>query len=95
MLQTSRSSLVPARINSDVIENIFCQQRGIINGNNTNPTFYQFVKNINTVIIGQSAISKSCNTGSGKVNPVNILSSKKSRKRSPTRKPLKTLNSQV
>lgn len=54
-------SIVPDRINSDVIENVFCQQRGIINGNNTNPTFYQYVKNINAVIIGQNAISKNSN----------------------------------
>ena len=60
-LESHRNSIVPARINSDVIENIFCQQRGIINGNNTNPTFYQYVKNINAVIIGQNAISKNSN----------------------------------
>ena len=60
-LRKRRNSIVPARINSDVIENIFCQQRGIINGNNTNPTFYQYVKNINTVIIGQNAVSKNSN----------------------------------
>ena len=60
-LRYSRRSIVPARINSDVIENIFCQQRGIINGNNTNPTFYQYVKNVNAVIIGQNAVSKNSN----------------------------------
>lgn len=36
-LKFNRHSIVPARVNSDVIENIFCQQRGIVNGNNTNP----------------------------------------------------------
>ena len=60
-LESHWNSMVPARINSNVIENIFCQQRGIINGNNTNPTFYQYVKNINAVIIGQNAISKNSN----------------------------------
>ena len=54
-LESHRNSIVhvPARIKSDVIENIFCQQRGIINRNNTNPTFYQYVKNINAIIIRQ------------------------------------------
>ena len=60
-LKNKRISIGPARINSDVIENIFCQQRGIVNGNNTNPTFYQYVKYINAVIIGQNAISKNSN----------------------------------
>ena len=54
-LESHRNSIVhvPAHIKRDVIENIFCQQRGIINRNNTNPTFYQYVKNINAIIIGQ------------------------------------------
>lgn len=93
-LKEDRSSIVPARINSDVIENIFCQQRGIINGNNTNPTFYQFVKNINSVIIGQSILSKTCNSGSGSLTPVcfNTKKSTQSRKSKCARKPLATLN---
>ncbi|XP_052809219.1 uncharacterized protein LOC128237669 [Mya arenaria] len=56
-----RSTIVPARVNSDVIENIFCQQRGIVNGNNTNPNFYQYSKNINTILFGQNAVSKNSN----------------------------------
>ena len=54
-LESHRNSIVhvPACIKSYVIENIFCQQRGIINRNNTNPTFYQYVKNIYAIIIGQ------------------------------------------
>ncbi|WAR03081.1 hypothetical protein MAR_009639, partial [Mya arenaria] len=35
VLSRARVSIGPARVNSDVIENIFCQKRGIINGNNT------------------------------------------------------------
>lgn len=31
-------SIVPARFNSDPVENHFCQIRGVKNGNNTNPT---------------------------------------------------------
>ncbi|WAR17634.1 hypothetical protein MAR_032228, partial [Mya arenaria] len=61
VLSRARVSIVPARVNSDVIENIFCQQRGIINGNNTNPNFYQYVKNVNSVLLGQNVISKNSN----------------------------------
>ena len=79
-LRHTRHSIVPARINSDVIENIFCQQRGIINGNNTNPTFYQYVKNINTVIIGQNAVSKDSNAEHRGCEPL-CFSSKRPLKR--------------
>lgn len=41
-LKTDSSSIVPNRINSDVIENVFCQQRGMYNGNNTNPTYLNY-----------------------------------------------------
>lgn len=38
-LQKSGGSIIPNRINSDVIENVFSQQRGLHNGNNSNPTY--------------------------------------------------------
>ena len=98
-LKVHRDSVVPARINSDVIENIFCQQRGIINGNNTNPTFYQYVKNINAVIIGQNAVSKNSNAVHRGCDPL-CFSTKKAVKRKraapsvdkDARKPLSTVN---
>ena len=52
------TSIVPAMVNSDAIENNFCQHRGKFNGLNTNPTALQYRRNINGVILGQSAISK-------------------------------------
>ena len=51
------------RMNSDIVENIFSSQRGICNGSCTNPTYLQYSKGINTVIIGQSMKSKKSNTG--------------------------------
>lgn len=57
------SSLVMARLNSDVIENVFCSQRGICNGANTNPSYAKYCKGINTICIGQAVISKKSNAG--------------------------------
>lgn len=57
-------SIIPAMINSDPIENIFCQQRGKFNGNNTNPTALQYKRNMNSVILGQNSISKKSNSSS-------------------------------
>jgi hypothetical protein len=51
----------PSLINSDAVENIFCQQRATYNGANTNPTALQYQKNLNSIIIGQSTISKKAN----------------------------------
>ena len=59
-------SLVPAGLNSDVIENIFCQQRTICHGSNTNPTVHQYKYAINATILGQNAVSKKSNASSKK-----------------------------
>jgi len=53
--------VVPALINSDVIENIFNQQRSTYNGANNNPSALQYRKTINSIIIGQNSISKKAN----------------------------------
>ena len=58
-------SITPAMINSDPIENTFCQQRGKFNGLNTNPTALQYRRNINGVILGQAAISTKSNSARG------------------------------
>lgn len=55
-------SVTPAMINSDQIENQFCQHRGKLNGANTNPTALQYRRNVNSVILGESAISKKGNS---------------------------------
>ena len=48
------------RINTDIVENFFSAQRGV-NGSSTNPTYLQYSKNVNTIVIGQKVISKKSN----------------------------------
>lgn len=55
--------ITPALINSDVIENIFNQQRSTYNGANTNPTALQYRKTINSIVVGQNTVSKKSNAG--------------------------------
>ena len=60
--------------NSDLIENFFCQQRGISHGLNTNPTIAQYGPGVNAIILGQGCISKKCNSGKSKSTcPVKTL----------------------
>ena len=72
-LRSSATTIVPCRINSDVIENVFSQQRGLYNGNNTNPNFLTYCRTMNAIIIGQPSISRKSNTGGGSTgaNPFN------------------------
>ena len=56
-------SIIPGRLNSDVIENNFSQQRGLHNGANANPTYATYSKTMNSVVLGQSSISRKSNTG--------------------------------
>jgi hypothetical protein len=44
--------IIPSRVNSDVIENLFCQERSLHNGANTNPTFLGYCRTINSIILG-------------------------------------------
>ena len=62
-LKSGSTSIIPSRINSDVIENVFCQQRGLYNGNNTNPTYLNYCRTMNAVILGQTTISRKSNAG--------------------------------
>jgi hypothetical protein len=59
----SFGSIVPARINSDAIENIFSQQRGIHNGPNTNPDYLTYCRATNSIILGETPVSRKTNTG--------------------------------
>lgn len=61
--QRISSSIIPNRINSDVLENIFSQQRGLHNGANTNPTYLTYSRTMNTIILGEGSISRKSNTG--------------------------------
>ncbi|XP_052237193.1 uncharacterized protein LOC127848653 [Dreissena polymorpha] len=53
--------ITPAMINSDVIENVFCQQRATYNGANANPSAYQYKHSINSILLGEQKISKKAN----------------------------------
>ena len=53
----------PGYLNSDVIENFFCQQRGTQHGANTNPTLAQYGPAVNAIVLGQSTVSRKANSG--------------------------------
>lgn len=56
------SVIKPSIMNQDIVENHFSQLRGA-NGQNENPTYLLATATQNSVIFGQSTISKKCNTG--------------------------------
>ncbi|XP_014664264.1 PREDICTED: uncharacterized protein LOC106806734 isoform X2 [Priapulus caudatus] len=58
------TSINAARVNSDSVENIFCQQRAISHGANDNPNYKQFMYGMNTIILTADTVNSSrCNTG--------------------------------
>ena len=54
-----------SRVNSDIVDNMFCQQRTLHNGTNTNPTYLGYCNKVNSVILGQASISRTFNVGGG------------------------------
>lgn len=56
-------SITPGYMNSDLVENYFCQQRGIRNGLNSNPTLAQYGPAQNAIILGQNSVSSKANSG--------------------------------
>ena len=79
------NSLVPARYNTDICENFFCQQRAVKNGASTNPNYYQYRYTINTILLSTGLVKKSGNAGGNNTvaQPFSVALSKKltSRKR--------------
>ena len=62
--------LVPSRINSDIIENIFCQQRSLYHGANSNPNYNEYRTAINSIVLGQTTTSRKSNAGgNGRTRP--------------------------
>ena len=59
--------LTPSLINSDVVENHFCQQRATYNGANTNPNALQYRRNLNSIILGQNIVSNKANAGKSSI----------------------------
>ena len=55
-LSSPGATLVPGRVNSDPIENFFCQQRAKHHGANSNPNYQSYLTGINSIILGQSTI---------------------------------------
>ncbi|VDI08834.1 Hypothetical predicted protein [Mytilus galloprovincialis] len=62
--------VVLSRINSDIIENIFCQERSLYHGANTNPNYNEYRTGINSIILGQTTTSKKSNVGGYKARPL-------------------------
>ena len=60
--QDSTTSLVPGRINNDIVENFFCQQRTLVNGANRNPTARDYAVNINPLVLCQAPMSRKRNS---------------------------------
>ena len=54
--------LLPWRINTNLVENIFCQQRGL-QGQNDNPRYTQYQSGMNTVLLGCRTTTNKSNTG--------------------------------
>jgi hypothetical protein len=54
-------SICPSRISSDLVENFFCCQRSL-NGSTSNPTYLQFCKSVNTLVITQNSLTKKGNS---------------------------------
>jgi hypothetical protein len=61
LLDLPGASIVPSRLNSDVLENEFSQQRGLHNGADTNPNYATYQKTVNNIILGQATVSKNSN----------------------------------
>lgn len=64
--------LVPSRVNSDIIENVFCQERSLYHGANTNPNYNEYRTGINSIILGQTTTSRKSNAGGETAKPFAI-----------------------
>lgn len=54
--------IFPCRLNSDIVENVFCQQRGR-NGQNDNPRYVDYGPTMNGILLGQTTTTSKSNTG--------------------------------
>lgn len=78
LLVNRELEIIPAMINSDIIENMFCQQRSTYNGANSNPNALQYRNNINSIILGQKLVSNKGNAGKSMIKSPNLYCGKKS-----------------
>lgn len=58
-----QACIIPARVNSDAVENVFCQQRAQRNGATTNPTYNQILHGTNAILLTATTVSKKSNSG--------------------------------
>jgi len=63
IMLNGKNSINPGYLNSDIVENLFGQQRGVRNGLNTNPTLAQYGPSNTAIILGQCSISNKSNSG--------------------------------
>lgn len=76
--------IIPSRFNNDIAENLFCQVRGLHNGNTTHPNYASYKSTMNSVMLGQSAISigRKSNAGLQAANPFNFYTHRKCKEES-------------
>ena len=55
--------IIPGKTNSDIVENIFCQERSN-NSQNDNPTYAQYGPTMASILIGQTTTTIKSNTRS-------------------------------
>ncbi|XP_052258149.1 uncharacterized protein LOC127862916 [Dreissena polymorpha] len=67
LTKSSVMYVTPGLVNSDVIENIFNQQRSTYHGANTNPSALQYQRAVNSILVGQNVVSKKSNAANTKV----------------------------
>ena len=60
-----QGSIKPSRFNNDIAENMFCQQKGLYNGNASNPSYKQYCSTVNSVLLGQSLKSRGRKSNAG------------------------------
>ena len=67
-------TILPSRINSDIIENFFCQQRATLHGACSNPTYLQYAKGVNSVLLASRSkgAAKKSNPGINGAVPYNF-----------------------
>lgn len=57
-----KHSINPGFLNSDIVENLFGQQRGVRNGLNNNPTLAQYGPSNTAIILGQCTLANKSNS---------------------------------
>jgi len=62
IMLNGKNSINPGYLNSDIVENLFGQQRGVRTGLNSNPTLAQYGPSNTAIILGQCTVSNKSNS---------------------------------